>query len=52
MVAITQRPALLKSVDKIMMIKDGTVQAFGRRDEIIPLMSGRKAHGGPPIIDG
>ena len=51
-VAITQRPALLKSVDKIMMIKDGTVQAFGRRDEIIPLMSGRKAQGGPPIIDG
>jgi ATP-binding cassette subfamily C protein len=51
-VAITQRPALLKSVDKIMMIKDGSVQAFGKREEIIPLMSGRKAQGGPAIIDG
>ena len=51
-VAITQRPALLKSVDKIMMLKDGSVQAFGRRDEIIPLMSGRRPQDGPPVIEG
>ncbi|MCB8823040.1 type I secretion system permease/ATPase [Microvirga rosea] len=49
-VAITQRPALLKSVDKIMMLKDGSVQAFGKRDEIIPLMSGR-AQNGPPVLE-
>jgi ATP-binding cassette subfamily C protein len=40
-VAITQRPALLKSVDKIMILKNGSVQAFGKRDDIIPLISGR-----------
>ncbi|WP_425487008.1 type I secretion system permease/ATPase [Microvirga makkahensis] len=41
-VAITQRPALLKSVDKIMIMKDGSVQAFGTRDEILPILAGRK----------
>jgi ATP-binding cassette subfamily C protein len=40
-VAITQRPALLKSVDKIMIMKDGSVQAFGPRDEILPILAGR-----------
>ncbi len=51
-VAITQRPALLKSVDKIMMLKDGTVQAFGNRDEIIPLITGRKPQNSAPAIEG
>ena len=64
-VAITQRPSLLRSVDKIMILHNGTVQAFGKRDEIIPLIAGRKsgngaAHptngsgaqeGGPPLLD-
>jgi ATP-binding cassette subfamily C protein len=40
-VAITQRPALLRSVDKIMILKDGTAQAIGKRDDILPLLSGR-----------
>lgn len=34
-VAITQRPALLASVDKILILRDGTVQAFGPRDDIM-----------------
>jgi ATP-binding cassette, subfamily C, bacterial len=53
-VAITQRPALLKSVDKILVLKDGTVQALGKRDDIMPLLSGRKAGNGsgPPPGDG
>ncbi len=38
-VAITQRPALLRSVDKIMILKDGAIQALGRRDDIIPLLN-------------
>lgn len=42
-VAITQRPALLRSVDKIMMIKDGAVQAIGTRDEILPLIVGQRS---------
>jgi ATP-binding cassette subfamily C protein len=51
-VAITQRPALLRSVDKILMLKDGSVQAFGKRDEILPLMSGRKTPANAPSHDG
>ncbi len=37
-IAITQRPTLLKSVDKIMLLKNGTVQAFGKRDEMLQMM--------------
>ncbi len=50
-IAITQRPALLKSVDKIMILKEGSVQAFGKRDEIIPLMGRGRGEGGSPIAD-
>ena len=52
-VAITQRPALLRSVDKIMVMKAGAVQALGKRDEILPMISGgaaKQADGGA-IID-
>lgn len=41
-VAITQRPSLLKSVDSIMILDKGTVQAFGRREEILPMISARR----------
>ncbi|MFB9267239.1 type I secretion system permease/ATPase [Bradyrhizobium erythrophlei] len=53
-VTVTQRAALLMSVDKIMIINSGTVQAFGTRDEIIPLITGRKPNGsgdGPPALN-
>jgi ATP-binding cassette subfamily C protein len=40
-VAVTQRPSLLSSVDKFMLIKEGTVQAIGTRDEILPAITGR-----------
>lgn len=42
-VAVTQRPTLLRSVDKIMMIKDGAVQVMGLRDEILPLITGQRS---------
>lgn len=45
-VAITQRPALLQSVDKILLLKEGTAQAIGKRDDILPLIVGRAA---PPL---
>jgi ATP-binding cassette subfamily C protein len=53
-VTITQRPSLLRSVDKIMILNNGTVQAFGKRDEIIPLLAGRRPDGGstPSSDDG
>lgn len=52
-VTITQRAALLRSVDKIMILNNGSVQAFGTRDEIIPLITGRKPSGGdgPPMLN-
>jgi ATP-binding cassette subfamily C protein len=47
-VAITQRPALLASVDKIMILNNGSVQAFGRRDDVLPILAGTKPGGGAP----
>lgn len=41
-IAITQRPALLRSVDQIMMIKDGGIQALGKREDIMPLILGQR----------
>ncbi|WP_376765780.1 type I secretion system permease/ATPase [Stappia sediminis] len=37
-IAITQRPTLLKSVDKIMLLKGGTVQAMGKRNDMLELL--------------
>jgi ABC-type protease/lipase transport system fused ATPase/permease subunit len=48
-VTITQRAALLQSVDKIMILHQGAVQAFGSRDEIIqslPAVSRRISRAG------
>ncbi|HSP24790.1 MAG TPA: type I secretion system permease/ATPase [Saliniramus sp.] len=55
-VAITQRPALLRSVDKIMILKDGSIHALGKRDDILPLLTGKPQNkplggDGPPVID-
>lgn len=56
-VAITQRPSLLRNVDKIMILKNGTVQALGKRDDIIPMITARKSPNGsssdvgPQILD-
>jgi ATP-binding cassette, subfamily C, bacterial len=53
-VAITQRPTLLRSVDKILMLREGTIQSLGKRDEILPLIAGTKQGkgGAPPDLDG
>jgi ATP-binding cassette subfamily C protein len=51
-VTVTQRAALLRSVDKIMILSGGSVQAFGARDEVIPLITGRKPTGdGAPMLN-
>ena len=34
-VVITQKPALLKSVDKIMLLANGTISLFGTRDQVL-----------------
>lgn len=40
-VAITQRPTLLKSVDKIMLLNEGRVQSIGKREEVLPKLISR-----------
>lgn len=53
-VTITQRPALLQCVDKILVLKDGTVAMFGERIEVLQALSKNNANGGqqPPRIEG
>jgi len=53
-VTITQRPSLLRSVDKILILNNGSVQALGKRDDIIPLIAGGSAANGSksPSDDG
>jgi ATP-binding cassette subfamily C protein len=52
-VTITQRPALLRSVDKIMIINNGAVQTIGNREDVLPLLASGKALNGskPPAVD-
>lgn len=55
-VAVTQRPALLQSVDKIMILQNGAVSAFGARAEIMPMLGAAKKpppgpNGSPPLLD-
>ncbi|MFB9171402.1 type I secretion system permease/ATPase [Roseibium salinum] len=46
-IAITQRPSLLRNVDRIMLLKDGTVQALGPRDEMMQVLrNGGAVEGG------
>lgn len=42
-VVITQKPSLLKVVDKIMMVADGNVAMFGYRDPVLKKMAERSA---------
>ncbi|MFO7309958.1 MAG: type I secretion system permease/ATPase [Pseudomonadota bacterium] len=35
-VLVTQRPAVLQSVNKILILREGQVAAFGERDQILP----------------
>ncbi|MCX8227856.1 MAG: ATP-binding cassette domain-containing protein, partial [Sulfitobacter sp.] len=42
-VVITQKPSLLSSVNKIMLLADGTIQMFGERQAVLEKLAGRKA---------
>ncbi|WP_432761401.1 type I secretion system permease/ATPase [Rhizobium mayense] len=43
-VTITQRPALLQCVDKILVLKDGSVAMFGERTQVLNTLSGKPKH--------
>ena len=53
-VTITQRPALLQCVDKILVLKDGTVATFGERIEVLKVLAGNRGQqgGAEPRIGG
>jgi ATP-binding cassette subfamily C protein len=40
-ITITQRPALLRSVDKILLITNGTVSMFGERQDVLKALAAR-----------
>ncbi len=46
-VIITHRASILAAVDKILILRAGQVEAFGRRDEILPRLT-RPAQNPPP----
>ena len=41
MITITQRPSLLNSVDKILLIVNGTVALFGMRQDVLKALEAR-----------
>jgi ATP-binding cassette subfamily C protein len=45
-VTITQRPALLQCVDKILILKEGSVAMFGQRVDVLKALSGRPDNDG------
>lgn len=50
-VTITQRPSLLQSVDKILVLSNGTVALFGMRQDVLSALSARgtRLDGGGPL---
>ncbi len=49
LVVIAHRPSVLRHVDKILVLRDGQVQMFGPRDEVMQNVSGQAP---PPSIAG
>ena len=43
MVVIAHRPNIILHVDKLLVLRGGTMEAFGPRDEVLPSLSGPKA---------
>jgi ABC-type protease/lipase transport system fused ATPase/permease subunit len=47
-VIVSHRPMTLSVVDKILVLRDGMVEAFGPRQEILPRLANRGGSGGGP----
>ncbi|HEX4079866.1 MAG TPA: type I secretion system permease/ATPase [Rhizomicrobium sp.] len=48
-VIVSHRPMTLAVVDKILLLRDGVVEAFGPRQEILPRIAGRGGAGARPL---
>lgn len=44
-ISITQKPSLLKCVDKIMLLADGAVAMFGQRNDVLKALASRQSNG-------
>ncbi|TIS69734.1 MAG: type I secretion system permease/ATPase, partial [Mesorhizobium sp.] len=42
-IIVSHRPSTLANVDKILLLRDGAVEAFGMRNEIVALLNQRAA---------
>lgn len=52
-ILITHRPALLGSVDQVMVLRDGVIELFGPRDEVLPkVMRAAAAPGQFRVVEG
>jgi PrtD family type I secretion system ABC transporter len=47
-VIIAHRPGVLRSVDKILVLRQGSMDMFGPRDEVLTKLGGTKAPASPP----
>jgi ATP-binding cassette subfamily C protein len=47
MITITQKPSLLKQVDKIMLLANGTISLFGQRAEVLAALGNQRGMGNP-----
>jgi ATP-binding cassette subfamily C protein len=45
MISITQKPSLLRNVDKILLLAGGTISMFGLRNDVLQALSERQAAG-------
>ncbi len=55
-VSIAHRPSILQNTDKVLVLREGSIQAFGPRNEIIPKLAALQsserpeAHGRPLLV--
>lgn len=45
MITITQKPSILKQVDKIMLLTNGTISMFGKRTEVLAALANQRGIG-------
>jgi ATP-binding cassette subfamily C protein len=50
-VIITQKPALMNVVDKIMLMAGGNIALFGKRDEVLAKLNGQQRTPPPTVAD-
>lgn len=46
---VSHRPSILKSIDKLLVMKDGQVQVFGPKDEVMKHLAQQKAGGAATV---